>query len=388
MDEDSKLILSRYFKEYYFRYSSRIREPSEIKSREFGYTHFGGGMIRHLSYRDIGAFRALLVKEAPAGVYCSNSYYLEPSAEMTSKGWIKADMIFDIDADLLRLPCKKDHDVWLCKQCGRKEFGLRPEICPNCKSNKILEFSWACPNCLQGTKAETFRLIDFLKSDFGISEPKIHVYFSGNAGYHLEVFDNSLETLDQHGRSEISDYLTAQGAMTAQYFTQKLLPSDPGWRGRVARYIRDLPPNTPPFRTSEYTKRLLEMIKDHESKEMEKILELAIKSNAVRLDAMVTTDIHRIFRMPETLNQKTGLVKRECADLSSFDPMTQAIALPDSNEEVEIMTDICPKVEIGGRSFGPYRNEKAKLPLYAAVYLIAKGGAKVAKSEENTISAG
>ncbi|MDG6922220.1 MAG: DNA primase, partial [Nitrososphaerota archaeon] len=150
MDEDSKLILSRYFKEYYFRYSNRIREPSEIESREFGYTHFGGGMIRHLNYSDIGTLRALLVKEAPAGVYCSNSYYLEPSAEMSKKGWIKADMIFDIDADLLKLPCKKDHDVWFCKQCGRKEFGLRPPECPFCKSNKLLESSWACPNCLQG----------------------------------------------------------------------------------------------------------------------------------------------------------------------------------------------------------------------------------------------
>lgn len=381
MDEASKLVLQRYFKEYYFRYSGRIRQPSEIQSREFGYTHFGGGMIRHLSYGDIGVFRALLVKEAPAGVYCSNSYYRDPSAEMDVKGWIKADLIFDIDADLLKLPCKKVHDVWLCKQCGRKEFGMRPEVCPECKSNKILEFSWACQLCLQGSKAETLRLIDFLKGDFGISESKIRVYFSGNAGYHLEVLDDSMETLDQHGRAEISDYLTAQGAMTAPYNTLRLSPSDPGWRGKVARYIRDLPPKTPPFRTNEFPRRLLEMTKDFDSGEMSKFIQLAIRANAVRLDAMVTTDIHRIFRMPETLNQKTGLVKREC-ELDSFDPMIQAIALPDSKEDVEIIADICPKIELGGNSYGPYRNERAKLPLYAAVYLIAKGGAKVAPSEE------
>ena len=86
-------------------------------------------------------------------------------------------------------------------------------------------------------------------------------------------------------------------------------------------------PDTPPFRTNEFSKRLPEMLDDFESNKIEKFLESAIKSNAVRIDAMVTTDIHRIFRMPETLNQKTGLVKKECDDLASFDPKTQAIAL-------------------------------------------------------------
>ena len=102
---------------------------------------------------------------------------------------------------------------------------------------------------------------------------------------------------------------------------------------------------------------------------------------------MVTTDIHRIFRMPGTLNQKTGLVKKECDDLPSFDPMTQAIALPDENEQAEVMVDICPKVELGGNAYGPYRNEKKKLPLYVAVYLIAKGAAKIAPPTEPKIHA-
>lgn len=378
MDEESTLTLKRYFKEYYFRYSGRITRPEEMESREFGYFPFAGGMIRHLAYREMGSFRALLVKEAPAGVYCSNSFYREPSAEMQKKGWIKADLIFDIDADLLKLPCKKEHDVWLCKQCGRKEFGLRPEICPVCKGNRILEFSWVCPLCLEGAKKETFRLLDYLQSDFGVPKSKIRVFFSGNAGYHLEVSKTVLEVLDQHGRSDLSDYLTAQGAVPEIFKSARLSPSDPGWRGRVARYIRDLPPNTAPFRTQEYQTRLQEVVKELKGDQAEKIIDLAVKSNAVRMDAMVTTDIHRIFRMPETLNQKTGLVKREVQDLSTFDPDTGAIALEDEKELVEIDIDICPKVELGDASYGPFRNERKKLPLYAAVYLVAKGAAKVA----------
>ena len=378
MDENSALILKRYFKEYYFRYSDRIRQPSEIESREFGYLPFGGGMIRHLSFKEIGVFRALLVKEAPAGVYCSNSHYHDPSAEMQKKGWIKADLIFDIDADLLKLPCKNEHDIWLCKNCGKKEFGLRPEVCPACKQNKILESSWACSRCLDGTKKETFRLIEFLENDFGISRSQIRVFFSGNAGYHLEVTNTHLDVLDQHGRAEISDYLTSQGAAYQVYKSTRLSPNDPGWRGRVARYIRDLPPNTPPFHSQEYSARLSEMVGGLKEEQVDQVLDRAMRSNAVKMDSMVTTDIHRIFRMPETLNQKTGLVKRECEDLSSFDPNTGAIALENETESVDVLVDICPKVELGGNSFGPFRNEKQKLPLYASVYLIAKGAAKIA----------
>ena len=183
MDEASLTLLKRYFKEYYFKHSGRIGGPTHIESREFGYFPFNGQMIRHQSFKDIGAFRALLVKEGPAGVYCSNSQYQEPTAEMQKKGWLKAELIFDIDADALKLPCKNEHDVWFCKQCGRKEFGLRPEVCPSCKGTRILEMTWACPKCIEGTKKEVIKLLEYLEEDFGISRSKSQVYFSGNAGF-------------------------------------------------------------------------------------------------------------------------------------------------------------------------------------------------------------
>lgn len=376
--ESTTLTLKRYFKEYYFRHSGRIKAPSEIESREFGYLPFESGMVRHLSFKDVGALRALLVKEAPAGVYCSNSLYHDPTFEMHKKGWMRAELIFDIDADSLKLPCKKEHDIWMCKQCGRKEFGLRPETCPSCGSNRILESSWACPICVEGTKRETFRLLDFLESDFGISRSHVQIAFSGNAGYHLMVAGSEYENLDQRGRAEISDYLTAQGIMPRIFKTEHLAPKDPGWKGRVAKRIRDLPPGTPPFRHDEYEKRLHELITVFKDEKADEFLTSTVKAEAVRIDAMVTTDIHRIFRMPETLNQKTGLVKRECKDLSSFDPLTEAIALKDNGEPIEIQIDVCPKIELGGNSYGPFRNESKRLPPFVAVYLIAKGAAKIA----------
>jgi DNA primase small subunit len=369
-------MLKRYFKEYYFKFSSKILAPREIELREFGYLPFGGGMVRHQSFKDIGSLRAVLVKEAPAGVYCSNSIYQDPTLEMHLKKWIRAELIFDIDADSLNLECKKVHNIWVCKGCGQKKFGSRPEVCPACRANRILELSWTCSNCLSATKKETYKLLDFLESDFGISGDKIKVYFSGSAGYHIEVIGSEYETLDANGRAELSDYLTANGILPEILKSTRLSASDPGWRGRISRYIRDLPPETHWFEATDLDSRIRELANDFTKKQVDGFLREAVKACAVTIDAMVTTDVHRIFRMPETLNNKTGLVKRECQHLSTFDPSTDAIALYGSSEEADVLIDMCPKIELGGREYGPFNSETQHLPIYVAVYLVAKEAAK------------
>ncbi len=386
MDENSTQIVKRYFKEYYFRFGARIKSPSEIESREFGYLPFAGMMVRHLSFKDIGALHALLLKEAPAGVYCSNSTYEDPTAEMYLKNWKKAALIFDIDADALKQPCKKVHDIWLCKECGRKEFGLRPEFCPSCKSNRLLELSWACPMCLEAAKKETNRLIEFLEFDFGIESSEIKVYFSGNAGYHVSVEKSSFDTLDTRGRAEIADYLTARGLSSKILSSQKFLPTDAGWRRRIAKYIRNLPEIDQSFKSSQYEDRLFELSK-FSKKEVETFMNRLIAENSVRIDAMVTTDVHRIFRMPETLNNKTGLVKRECGkELANFDPLREAIAVQDGEQRSRIFVDICPKIELGGESYGPFKSETRDLPLYVGVYIVSKGGGKFLSEQSNVAS--
>ncbi len=381
MDEHSTQMIQRYFKEYYFRFGSRIKAPSEIEHREFGYLPFGGMMTRHLAFKDLGDLRALLVKEAPAGFYCSNSTYEDPSAEMHLKGWKKAELIFDIDADALNQPCKKVHDVWLCKGCGRKEFGLRPETCPSCKSNRLLELPWACRQCVEAAKKETFKLLDFLEFDFGITSSGAKIYFSGNAGYHISVEKSAFENLDTHARADLADYLSGRGLSAGVLTSRRPAAGDPGWRGRVARYIRDLPEDDPAFAKSQafsYEKRLFEIANEFSTKQIDSFMGRVISDNCVHIDSMVTTDIHRIFRMPETLNNKTGLVKRECEkDLSGFDPLIEAVALKEDDRNAEVFVDLSPKIELGGDSYGPYKSEAKNLPLFVAVYLITKGAAKL-----------
>ncbi len=120
----------------------------------------------------------------------------------------------------------------------------------------------------------------------------------------------------------------------------------------------------------------------------------------MKIDAMVTADIHRVFRMPETLNNKTGLVKRKCNDISGFNPFTDAVALPEEDEEISIRVDMSPQVSLCGSSLGPIKTPTVtKVPLYLAVYLLSRGAAKIDapnvdhpevgghKSETKTVSA-
>ncbi len=342
-------------------------------------------MVRHLSFKEIGEFRAVLVKEAPAGVYCSNSLYENPSAEMQSKGWIRAELIFDIDAGALNQPCRKVHDIWLCKGCGKKEYGLRPEICPKCRSNKLLELPWSCPLCLEAAKKETFKLLDFLEFDFGIPNSSVKVYFSGNAGYHLCIQGGPYEVLGTSARAEIADYVRAQGILPSFFDSSRLGPSEPGWTGRIARYNRDCQEDDKMFQKAGgvYEKRIHALVQEFSKKEFEAFLARAISENIVMIDAAVTTDIHRIFRMPETLNNKTGMVKRDCgSDLSSFDPLIEAIALKDEDEKTLVYADMCPKIQLGGNTYGPFLSETKELPLSVGVYIVCKGAGKFVIKEK------
>ena len=99
-------------------------------------------------------------------------------------------------------------------------------------------------------------------------------------------------------------------------------------------------------------------------------LEKSARNLGVRIDAQVTTDVHRIFRMPGTLNSKSGLTKTLCTDIDTFDPFKESCVIGDGRVAISLK---CPvKFRLAGRSFS-LSKESAELPAYAAVYLICKG---------------
>ena len=81
-------------------------------------------------------------------------------------------------------------------------------------------------------------------------------------------------------------------------------------------------------------------------------------------------DIHRIFRLPGSINSKSGLTKIYCKDLEKFDPYKEASFL--SEDTVEIIANCPIEFRLKNKKFGPYSNEKITVPTYAAVYMICK----------------
>jgi DNA primase small subunit len=102
------------------------------------------------------------------------------------------------------------------------------------------------------------------------------------------------------------------------------------------------------------------------------IVKHAIKRETVAIDTVVTTDIHRLIRMPETLHGKTGLKKtRIDADkLKDFDPLRDAIAFREGTITVHI--NDAQQIRLGEQVYGPYRNETVRLPTAVAVFLLCK----------------
>jgi DNA primase small subunit len=99
---------------------------------------------------------------------------------------------------------------------------------------------------------------------------------------------------------------------------------------------------------------------------------LTLMALPAKIDTVVTTDIHRLIRMPETLNGKTGLKAAMVGldRLEEFDPFSEP-AVFEGLQAVQVME--APPVRIRDQTFGPFSDEKVELPMSAAVLLVAKG---------------
>jgi len=109
-----------------------------------------------------------------------------------------------------------------------------------------------------------------------------------------------------------------------------------------------------------------------------KIIRRAVGSQAARIDTVVTTDIHRLIRLPATLHGRTGWLKVSfpAGEIEGFDPFSSAIAF--KRGEAIVYVKRAPNFRIGEETFGPFRDEKVELPMAAAIFLLCKGVAEVA----------
>ena len=382
LDDASVRAAEAAFKAYYFENLASIRAPPKSPQREFGYQRFNSGMVRHLRARDDKELRLLIMRSSPSDLYSSNGYYSFPDLPMSEKDLRGADLIFDIDAKDLALPCRPSHTALVCGECGlarMREGEGGGGACPGCGSARHESVSLPCTACIDGAKKQVRLLVRLLGEDLGVPRESVAVYFSGNEGFHVHAAGTPYEPLGTKERGEIADYLMFKGAKADSYgFKRSSRPGrddlpghdEAGWRGRVARHVLG-PKSARPKSTAAVAQAGYAAYQAR--------LEEASQAIGVRLDRAVTADVHRIFRMPGSLSGKSGLAKAECADLDAFSPYADACLIDD--EPVDVTSSAAPGVQfrLRGRRFGPYKHgEQATVPRYAAVYMICKRLARAA----------
>ncbi|MEM4284803.1 MAG: DNA primase small subunit domain-containing protein [Candidatus Nitrosocaldus sp.] len=400
-------LLNQAFKEYYFKHTEMVEAPDAIQEREFGYSRFDGTMIRHLSMRDRNELIALLIMNVPADVYCSAAYYTSPTRPMEEKGLKAADLIFDIDVKELKPRCSSIHDIHLCEEC-LKPIDDTSSIC-ECGSRRINHVTMPCDECISLGKREVKKLAEMLEDDFGVDKDNIKVYFSGNYGFHVYV-KGRYTMLDSAARSEVVNYLLGRGVADAirkrygKMLREVMKGNRSGngdWkgkgRGRESRSRRSVNRDDKDEKDDDYHSdvittshcydeslaadggygwigRIVRYLCSNDVSMSMKSIEDAILALSARVDPNVTIDMHRIFRLPGTLNSKSSLAKvplPRLSDIDSFNPLIDACLI--SDREVDVYVIDAPRFTLKGNSFGPYTHEEVKLPLYAASYLICKG---------------
>ncbi len=367
MLEKDVRLLEESFKKFYFEHFELIHAPKNPEMREFGYQKLNSGMNRHISLKSDKELHLLLMTQIPSDVYCSNARYLFPNLPMAEKEWQDADLIFDIDAKDLNLPCRAHHTCKKCTNCGNVFVNL-PQ-CSQCNGTKFETTSVLCTECISAAKNQVKKLITVLNEDLGIKKEDIMVYFSGNEGFHVYVSNSNYEKLDSRQRAELVDYVMLKGAMPetfgAEYsFARSQFADldDKGWLGRVSRQIFGSKSNKP---------KLSKQLISEGYSAFKKRLETAQIEIGARVDPNVTIDVHRIFRLGGTINSKSGLAKTPCKDLVKFNPTHDSCFI---DGDTVTVTANCPvEFRLKSKKFGPYNNEQLTIPKYAAVYMICKG---------------
>ena len=388
------------FRTYYT--TARISAPPRLARREWAFTFFGKNfMLRHTAFHLKKELAAFLRQRAPSGVYFSSAYYRRPAAsKMNEKEWLGADLIFDLDADHIEGADKMSFEEMLEK-----------------------------------VKEEFKKLIyDFLIPDFGFQEKDMDIVFSGGRGYHIHIYRPDVLQLKSPERREIVDYITGRGLDPMSFvekipvgvnrpgsrfssvkYTYRLPPADEsGWKGKITREVVDVARSFADRKSA--LKRLtrlegvgkktaagiiselfdtpsgrekFEALKNgnvdvfSSDRMLNAFLRLALQEAAINLggetDEPVTSDIKRLIRMPDSLHGKTGfrVVPLTLEELESFDPLTDAVVLPDTPVKVKILKDIEGRVKDEVFSFR--EGEEAEVPAYLAVFLAGRRAAFISE---------
>ncbi len=321
-------------------------------------------MRRHMAFSSERELNDFLRRETPLYISYSVGYFEFPSATpMEAKGLVGADLVFEFDVDELGINSPFDVVV-----------DGKTVLFPDPEREDILK-----------EKVETL-VKDFLMGDLGIKRSEIFINFSGNRGYHIHVRSEELRGLDKDARIEIVEYITGQSIDPRYFFDMDSLalgkivgpkPTDPGWFGRIARYMMQKYPEY-----AEIIKRgqwpILYRGRDGVLKTVQRWIREAREASPYMgnaIDVNTSVDIHRLIRLPGSLHGGTGLAAMPVRNLKTFYPYNDAVVLGE-RPYLTIFVKKCPEFELKGETLGPFENQKVELPLYASIFLLGKGVAE------------
>lgn len=417
MNSKTKNIVKRLFKEYYSKNLNKIFIPKSFANREFAFQPFTKqGMIRHLGFDKPEDLYNFLLENIPRHSYYSTAIYVLPSArDMDEKGWLGAELVFDIDADHINTPCKLEHDSWKCLNCGYQGKGPAPDKCPKCGSKNIKGFTWVCEKCIEAARNEIIKLIEgFLIPDLGFKPSDMLIAFSGHRGFHLHVLCDECLKLSSSERREIVDYVKGLGLSL-----ETILPpykrrgevagidlGEKGWRGKIAKKlfekVSSLDESLEEIVGRRAFRKLLEN-SDKIIKEMTAetpkwtLLYRSLGSKGLLLlltqkiideikcsvDEKVTIDTHRLIRLPGSLHGKTGLpvmVLRGISDLERFE-LSDRLSPFKGEATIRLIEDLSRSLTIFSVAVGGKAGTKYKVSLPVALYLACRELAEIEEVE-------
>jgi DNA primase small subunit len=382
-------FLEKHFREYYKKNNINL---DNVENREFGYGVYKRKIAnRNLSFRNEEEMNSFLRERTPLFFSYSNSYYADPKATpMKNKQWLKADIIYEFDADEIKTKCSKEEGEWKCKKSFDSESMVK-EVGEEKKQ-------WFLEESLEEAKKQVFRLAEFLEKDFGFKREWIEINFSGKAGYHIHLKNKEIQKLNKKSRIEMVDYLTGFGMYHDNLgydFENLKIPKEKGWIERINKGLKEFfekDINEIEKITGINRQKINSLMKNKESllKNIEKgilfdvgartnkefwknIFEFVIETYMLPIDRQTSVDLHKIIRVPNTLHGETGFLakKIKLEELEKFNPLEQAVVFDD--KKTKVFVEEAPKFKIKGQEFGPYKNEEVEVPLFCAIYLIGKG---------------
>ena len=389
------------FSEYYGSLNSdSLWVPPRLRSREWMFIPWGGAPPdRHRAFFDKNTLHSYLRNRSPHSCFHSTAYYEDPTkSKMSEKGWLGADLIFDLDGD--HLPGVDDNDF---------------------------------PTMIETIQNQAWRLWnEFLEPEFGFRPEYAQTSFSGHRGFHIHVRDPKILHLDSNARREIVNYIRGEGIDL-----QSTIMEDSGWAERAKRGI-------------ETTLDKLSEIHDNDGSskealdEFHDILNSRAKSSSVQLkstskasikelsqmasldsrierlkddpslsvfgpkltpifwelvkgdssvvigtagetDEVVTIDTKRVIRWVGSLHGKSGLRVTEFPldrldpdGRNCFNPLSESVVFSGGQVKVKILADDVT-AEISGTRIESSKGEIIEVEESMAMFLCLKGWAEISK---------